>query len=311
MHMIQQIKLENLTSLRSLVEKYLKHIDESDFFEPPLDQQLKWYTSGISKHTLWIIGSYNQPNVAKGYLVHDINNHRTPIIFANGDFTVEKALFDDMFQKFSSTSPYLIFESGYPTPWISQELSDYAISLGFSEYPRQYMRLERLDELHQNTSESEFELVNCSESLLEAVSKMVFKCVKGTDDQVLFPYVYGTYESILNFHERILNGQYGNHKSSYSWVLMDGSNPIGSSFMMTDEDVTGYLMHLAIDPEYRRHGLGRFLLVHSIMNLFNIESNLTGIELAVTNRNPAMHLYESIGFKRVNDSSTYVWKKEH
>lgn len=305
--MIQIITPENLSVLRPLIENYLKHIGDSDFFELPLEQQLKWYSEGITEGTLLILASYDQSGNSNGFLVYNMNQHRSPIIFANGDFKVEKTLFDNLFRRFSNTVPYLLFDSGYPIPWISRELSNYLVSSGFTEYPREYMRLEQLREVHQIRLRDEFEFVQCSESLLELVSRMVLRCVEGTDDQAIFPFVYGTYESILKFHTRLFKGSFGTHKESYSWVLMNGEKPVGSSFMITDGGDTGHVMHLAIDPNYRRQGLGRLLLVHSIKNLYNVEDALKYVDLAVTERNPAMHLYKSLGFKRVNDMSSYVW----
>jgi ribosomal protein S18 acetylase RimI-like enzyme len=91
---------------------------------------------------------------------------------------------------------------------------------------------------------------------------------------------------------------------------MKENTPICASIMTTRDGVTGYLMHLVTDPDFRRQGLGRKLLTHSISHLFELEKELTCIELAVTSRNTARLLYESLGFEKVNDSTSYVWKKQ-
>ena len=68
-------------------------------------------------------------------------------------------------------------------------------------------------------------------------------------------------------------------------------------------------MHIVIDPEYRQQGLGRALLSHSIHSLLRVNPSITKIELAVTMSNPAKILYESLGFRILNDASTFVWKR--
>ena len=79
--------------------------------------------------------------------------------------------------------------------------------------------------------------------------------------------------------------------------------------MITGKVDTGGVMHISIVPKYRGQGLGRLLLTHSVANLYFVEPDITGIELAVTSSNPARLLYESLGFTKVNDSTNYVWKK--
>ena len=231
------------------------------------------------------------------------------MIFADQNFQVERLLFNDAFSRFSPDASFLTFESGYPIPWISDELAAYALKRGFSKYDRQYMKMQRSDRVPSIDIGNEIKMKQYSDSMLEDVSELVFKSVDGTDDQVLFPFVYGTYELTLEFHKKVTAGNFGTHKESYSWVLEKDGTLVGSCFMITGKVDTGGVMHVSIAPKYRGQGLGRLLLTHSIANLYFVEPDITSIDLAVTTNNPARLLYESLGFKKVNDSTNYVWKK--
>jgi ribosomal protein S18 acetylase RimI-like enzyme len=64
-----------------------------------------------------------------------------------------------------------------------------------------------------------------------------------------------------------------------------------------------------IEPEIRGMGLGKALLVLSINRQLVFDSTIIEVGLDVTLSNPAIKLYESIGFEKVSDWSLYTWKK--
>ncbi|MHA1964951.1 MAG: GNAT family N-acetyltransferase [Candidatus Thorarchaeota archaeon] len=299
--MARELNVEDLDEFVSLLQLYTEHLGKSPSTVDELKTQLH---SGISNGSRYIIGVHSDTGEALGILIHNPGMNQISLFFAKSVFEVEKELFDMMFSKFSESSPTLIFESGYPTPWISSEFSEYAVQCGFVKHDRWYMRLQWTDFLAPPDLLANANILPLTESMIEKISTLVFRSVDGTIDQDLFPFVYGTYESTLKFHRQLYNGDFGTHKPSYSWVMKENDDYIGACFM-----TTWGVMHLAIAPEHRQRGLGRVLLVHSLHNLFKIEPELKWIDLVVTISNPATALYESLGFKKVNDSSTYVWKK--
>jgi len=303
--MIRIITETALSDLDNLIERYLKHKDEPEVTVETVKHQMQ---SGISKQRTEIVVDYDSNEIAKGFLVYSLTSNRYPIIFADWSCTSEKDLLDFAFKRHSQQANYLTFDSGYPTPWISDEFSQYAISLGFVKYDRGYMRLEPIVIKSIVEPGGALSLTNFDASQINDVSELIFRCVNNTVDQDLFPYVYSTIDSIKKFKKDILDGNFGTHKPSYSWILYDGDSPIGGCFMTTQGNTAG-VMHIVIDPVYRQKGLGKYLLSYSIKALQENEPNVTRVELAVTLSNPALTLYESLGFKLVNDSSTYVWKK--
>jgi N-acetylglutamate synthase-like GNAT family acetyltransferase len=115
----------------------------------------------------------------------------------------------------------------------------------------------------------------------------------------------GTKEDYTNHVKEFLE-KYQNNKTmdECSRVIVDKStnNIVGVCLHMEFEDYP-LIMSLAVDPEHQHKGLGRFLLTHSI-NKSSKEYPAT--RLAVIKDNPAIKLYEDLGFIR-NKSLTDMY----
>ena len=305
--MARAITAEEIGKLDLLIRNYVTHKKEVGVTPDTVKKQMK---SGITKETHQVLCEENSAGVAQGFLVINLNADRLPIIFADWNFETEKRLLDYAFQKLSPTASHISFESGWPTPWLTEELSSYAISLGFTKYGRGYMQLQPIDKdsFSKTKIGDEFELIPFDESMVEGISKFVFKCVDGTIDQDIWPSIYISITTIELFLDKFLKGSFGKHEPFYSWVLRQNEQNIGACFLMSNEE-TGFLMHIVIDPDYRQQGLGKALLSHAIYSLLRVNPSITKIELAVTMSNPAKIMYESLGFRILNDASTFVWKR--
>jgi len=306
--MVREISIVDIDELEALIERYVNHQNEKGI---TLDSVKKQMTSGIIKKTHQVLMEEDTNGVAQGFLVINLDSDRLPILFANWNFEVERELLDFTFKKLSTTSSHISFESGWPTPWLTDELASYAITLGFVKYGRGYMRLEPIDKdrFSKVSIGEEFEFIPFDESMVEEISRLIFKCVNGTVDQDIWPSIYSTIPKIEQFLIKFLEGSFGIHEPFYSWVLRKKEQNIGACFLMTNEN-TGFLMHIVIDPGYRQRGLGKALLCYSLHSLLRVTPSVTKIELAVTMSNPAKLLYESLGFRILNESSTFVWKKK-
>jgi N-acetylglutamate synthase-like GNAT family acetyltransferase len=107
----------------------------------------------------------------------------------------------------------------------------------------------------------------------------------------------GTKEDYMNHVEEFIE-KYQNNKimDECSRVIVDKNtnNIVGVCLHMEFEDYP-LIMSLAVDPEHQHRRLGRFLLTHSI----NISSKeYPAARLAVLKDNPAIKLYEDLGFIR-------------
>ena len=100
-------------------------------------------------------------------------------------------------------------------------------------------------------------------------------------------------------------------------VAMDGerlAGYIGSQTVLGETD----MMNLAVDPDYRRKGLGKELILSLIEALRQRESRCLTLEVRDSNA-PARALYEGLGFQEIGRRKNYyrnpkedalIYKKE-
>lgn len=81
---------------------------------------------------------------------------------------------------------------------------------------------------------------------------------------------------------------------SYWYVAMDGDHLcgyIGSQRVLDSADV----MNVAVDPQYRRQGIGEMLVNKLVEELDRMDTHILLLEVRVSN-DPAISLYEKLGF---------------
>ncbi len=306
--MVREISIVDISLLDALIQSYVDHKKEDGVSSDTVKKQMQ---SGLEKETHQVLMEENSQGETLGFLVINLKSDRIPVLFANWIFEIEKRLFDYAFKKLSPTSSHISLESGYPTPWLSEELSSYAVKLGFVKHVRAYLQLQPIDKevLTRCAVRDGLVFVPFEENMVTEISKLVFICVDGTTDQDLYPFVYSTAEKVEKFLQDFISGSFGTHEPMYSWILRDNTRNIGACFLMTNDE-TGSLMQIVIDPEYRQQGLGKTLLCHSLSTLLRINPSVNKITLAVTlSNNPAKRMYDSLGFRILNESSTFVWKQ--
>jgi GNAT superfamily N-acetyltransferase len=285
---------------------YIDHIGDENQTVADFKQQI---AKSLSDGASVLLTESGPSGETRGFLLFNLNSNSMHTLFANLLYKSERTLFDEILKRYPNRVPKIVFQSGYPTPWISEGLAKYSQEIGFIEHVRGYMRLEPIiaESLQAVKSADGIEFVEFNESKKSETAELVYRCVEGSIDQALFPSIYSSPATIEKFFDDLLSGKYGNHKSGYSWILQNDSEYIGACFMVTRQEI-GFLVHIVIDPKQREKGLGRILLVHTIKNLQQSDKRIKRIELAVTWSNPARFLYDSLGFTLVNKSSTFVWK---
>jgi ribosomal protein S18 acetylase RimI-like enzyme len=91
-----------------------------------------------------------------------------------------------------------------------------------------------------------------------------------------------------------------------SLVLFDGETIVG--FVKIDIVAEGTYVHgVGVIPEYRRQGLGRYILGTSLRRAAENHHEKMVLEVDKANQ-AAVGLYESLGFKTVKGSVSYIWK---
>jgi ribosomal protein S18 acetylase RimI-like enzyme len=85
-------------------------------------------------------------------------------------------------------------------------------------------------------------------------------------------------------------------------IVEQGGRPIGRLYVHRDEDEIR-ILDVALLPEFRGHGIGGGLLADLVD-----EGRRSGrpVRIHVESKNPAMSLYERLGFIRVANEGVYV-----
>jgi GNAT superfamily N-acetyltransferase len=99
----------------------------------------------------------------------------------------------------------------------------------------------------------------------------------------------------------------------YSIILKD-DQPVGRLYVRRQrEDI--HLMDIALLPPHRQMGIGSFL-INQILD--EAARNNLPVTIYVERFNPALHLYQRLGFRLVKDDGVYyfmkwlpMWKQQH
>jgi ribosomal protein S18 acetylase RimI-like enzyme len=92
-----------------------------------------------------------------------------------------------------------------------------------------------------------------------------------------------------------------------SLVLFDGETIVG--FIKIDLVEEGTYVHgVGVLPDYRRQGLGTLVLGTSLRRAAQNNRKKMILEVDVENQ-AAIGLYESLGFKTVKGSISYIWER--
>ena len=92
--------------------------------------------------------------------------------------------------------------------------------------------------------------------------------------------------------------------AEYLVVLADGL-PAGRLYILRQEDEIR-IMDISLLPEYRKQGIGSALL-GGILN--EAQSNSSTVTIHVERFNPALHLYERLGFRLAEDQGVYYFMR--
>lgn len=103
---------------------------------------------------------------------------------------------------------------------------------------------------------------------------------------------------------------YGNYDKAEFLVILENDVPIGRLYLhRRPEDLR--IVDIALMPEHRRRGIGGMLLRELIER--SRGEGLT-VSIHVEFNNPAMHLYERLGFRQIESSGVYhlmEWRPEN
>ncbi len=120
-------------------------------------------------------------------------------------------------------------------------------------------------------------------------------------------------EQIENFLRMQFNAQHTYYQENYVGsgfdVILEGDTPVGRLYVAKWEKEIR-IIDIALLPEFRRKGIGSMFL-KDIMAEAAKENKPVSIH--VEHYNPALSLYERLGFRQIDDTGVYFlmeWKKD-
>ena len=109
------------------------------------------------------------------------------------------------------------------------------------------------------------------------------------------------------FFDSVAKGYYGVTHPDWFFGCSDNATGQLAGFIlgMKTRPDEGYVLHVAVRPEYRNRRIGSWLL-HTLGMRFR-EHDLLSVRLCVRADNPARHLYHRMGFRLQHPHTAYIW----
>ena len=300
--MISELDVESYDDIQQLFERSLQLWPEER--RPPIQSLLDQLKEGGSKGLVSIYVSRDDDDAFTGYVSIGRRSNSISFCYANEDNTLEK--------EFLQLALNELKENGKAVkaggPWVTPQISQQLFSLGFNKYDRKSMTLEKdtVESLPVPSQPEEITLHAYDTEMKEEVVDLIYAANIENIDIHVFPEFFSERDLVAKLVQDTENSRWGTWRDGISKVLTKERKIIGVCFW-TMQDTIGYIPEIAIHPDYKRKGLGRYILVASMKALLDEADDLTGFRLDVTMDNPARNLYESVGFKDDVHYSMYSW----
>ena len=292
--MIRELDTAYIDDIDSIIARYREKATV-----PIPDDYEKRIKTNLSKGQDRIIGAYSPKGDLEGIAVFSKGFYFITLLFADDTPDIEKRLIQGLLDILGPEYSHLISIGSWITPQLAKCLTD----TGFVEHPRTFMVLEKpaIEALQELVLPPTMRFVPYSPAEYDVLIDLAFRCFANQKDIPRDP------NNLDQGWEMIKGGQFGEFKPELSKLLKTDDLTIGFCILLVRGSDTGYIPIIGVAPEHRGKGLGRRLLVHSIKHLVATEPAIIKIALDVTLSNPAINLYDSLGFTRVADYSVYTW----
>ena len=111
--------------------------------------------------------------------------------------------------------------------------------------------------------------------------------------------VYSSPQNRAGFAHDLRNQKHGKTVDEACLLMKSNETPIGIIEMVHVKNwnkKVGWIMDVALHPDYQGMGLGKHLIEKSLSNLYHSGYETAGLGVTLTNKN-AHQLYESLGFE--------------
>ncbi|HPO14953.1 MAG TPA: GNAT family N-acetyltransferase [Candidatus Hydrogenedentes bacterium] len=188
-------------------------------------------------------------------------------------------------------------------PLCPVELHDPFLQLGFEHIARQLMR--------GKTEEIAGGVVGRSRPMLRKDFEAAAECI--VDAYAVHAgrrlhFEVGNTDRALAFVERVMQGSLGRMEEGFARVVDRESQCLGVILGCEIAPGTGFVLHVAVRREAQGQGIGQMLVRDLARSFF--EYSMPWIVLGVTLDNPALRLYERLGFSMLRPVDAYIkWRE--
>lgn len=278
---------------RAAAEQYLQHADS----------QLQL----CLQHPFITVYEVSDDNRTAGLLVAVITNNaaRIPFYHVLSDYSATDAAFhlvlgavDDLRRRGMRHIAAECISMGPAT------FSDGFFARGFTCIPRLFMSID----LQQNpppVGELPLKSLCLPENLSSAIGNLLVDVYRDHPDRPLHIDLQDL-PTATRFVEEVFSGTYGVVYPRYLRFMRQNNRVAGAILGCEISADCGFVLHVAVHPHFQNKGIGTQLL-HELLHEF-CQARLQKAALAVTEANPAVHLYQRIGFETLKRYDTYVWQ---
>jgi len=152
-------------------------------------------------------------------------------------------------------------------------------------------------------------LARWTEDVNPQAEAMAAAATIGTIDEVAVPDAMA--EEIVDLLRQLRRNEYPGvtgWNAEASLVMLDAQGHGAGYIAMCTVEGMAFVVDIAVHPDHRRQGLARALMMEG-MRVCR-EQGYVQMGLAVTTRNPARNLYETLGFEAVECGENAVWWRD-
>ncbi len=142
---------------------------------------------------------------------------------------------------------------------------------------------------------------------VESLADLDRRAFVGSVDELLIGPTIDEYRQVL---AAILDGRLGRFVDEASVALVEPEplRLVGAALTTEQSIHRGILADLVVDPDRRRHGLGRFLIAWVDRALFALGYESVRLWVSAANA-PARGLYDRFGFRTIGGATLYRWSR--
>ncbi|NHJ14828.1 MAG: GNAT family N-acetyltransferase [Candidatus Thorarchaeota archaeon] len=215
---------------------------------------------------------------------------------------IQRSLIDEAINRLAANEHGIGAQGSYLTDKVAALL----ISSGFTKYDRtsMYVSRARIESIDNPLLPEGYTLEPYNPEEYKQVAQLIHGSNAGGIDVRIFPKSFGSVHGCERFLEEVRKNIYGEYHQESSTIARLDNEIVGVCFITTNAN-TGFIPEISVSLAHRRMGLGYALAVHSMKTLLKSKPEIEKLSLDVTLSNPALHLYERIGFEKAQGYSMY------